>query len=257
MLFMGVDQRADESGPTRSDSLILAGLNATSGAALVSIPRDLWVTIPGVGEQRINTALFYGHDPLDTDAGPLLAVRTVEQAFGRPVDRYLVLDFQTFVHLVDAVGGIQVNVPRPITDTQYPTPDYGITAIHFDAGPQALDGQQALVYVRTRHADDDFGRSERQQQVIQALAIRLAQPATWARLPEVLAVLQGGVQTNLTAADASQVLQFVLAIADGDVATARLDGPSTTPWITPGGAWVLLPNWEAIDMIVAELFGAG
>ncbi len=80
ILLLGIDQRSDESGPTRSDSMILLGSQAeANGAALLSIPRDLWVNIPGVGDQRINTALFYGYNPDDPGAGPRLAMRTVQQ----------------------------------------------------------------------------------------------------------------------------------------------------------------------------------
>ena len=160
ILLLGIDQRADESGPTRSDSMILLGSQAeSSGAALLSIPRDLWVNIPGVGDQRINTALFFGYDPDDASAGPRLATRTVQQELRRPVDRYLLLDFATFVRVVDALGGIEVDVPAPIVDTEYPTPDYGVTTIRFDPGLQTMDGERALIYVRTRHSDGDFSRS--------------------------------------------------------------------------------------------------
>lgn len=256
ILVLGVDRRAEESGPARSDSLILAGRNAASGqAALLSIPRDLWVTIPGVGEQRINAALVFGYVADDPTAGPRLAVDTVTQQFGLPVDRYLLLDFQTFVRLVDALGGVEVDVPAPITDTQFPTADYGVTTIHFDAGRQILDGERALIYVRTRHADGDFGRSQRQQQVARAMAARLAQPSAWPRLPQVYDVLRSGLQTDLDTGDWPGLAQLVLDMADGRVQTATLAEGYTTPWTTPGGAWVLLPNWPAIHSLVGELFG--
>jgi len=254
-LIMGIDRREGETDQTRSDSMILVGSHATTGeAALLSIPRDLWVVIPGVGEQRINTALFFGYDPTDPTTGPRLAASTVQQQFHRPVDRYLVLDFQTFVRLVDALGGIEVDVPVDITDTQYPTPDYGVMTIHFDAGRQQMDGQRALIYARTRHGDDDFGRSERQQQVIQALAARLVQPSTWRRLPEIYAVLRDGVQTDMAPADWPSLARIVLAVGQGNVRTATLEG-ATTPWTTSQGAWVLLPDWLAVDAIVSDLFG--
>lgn len=257
VLVLGVDQRADESGPTRSDSLILVGSNrATGRAALLSIPRDLWVAIPGVGEQRINTALFFGYEADDPTAGPRLAVQTVAGQFGVPVNRYLVLDFQTFVRFIDALGGVEVDVPRPLTDSEYPTPDYGVTTIHFDAGPQTLDGERALIYVRTRHADSDFGRAERQQQVVRAAAAKLVDPATWPRLPNAYAVLRDGVITDLTPNDAPALLPLVQAIANGQVTTATLDEDFATPWITPSGAWVLLPDWPAIRALVRQLFGA-
>lgn len=256
VLVMGVDRRPDEAGPSRSDSMILAGLNPDTGqAGLLSIPRDLWVSIPGVGSQRINAALVLGDDPANPAAGPQLAGRTVGDLFGQPVDRYMVLDFQTFVRLVDAMGGIEVDAPQPIVDTAYPTFDYGVTTIRFAAGPQVLDGEQALVYVRTRHDDDDFGRAERQQQVIGAMTARLAQPATWAQLPAIFAVLRDGVLTDLTPADLPGLAPLALAVLRGKVATATLDGDRTTPWTTEEGAWVLLPNWPAIDQVVDELFG--
>lgn len=256
ILVLGIDQRADEGGPSRSDSMILAGINANTGqAAVLSIPRDLWVDINGVGEQRINTALFFGYEADDPTAGPRLAVQTVASHFDAAVDRYLVLDFQTFVRLIDALGGVEVNVPQPITDTEYPTPDYGVTTIHFDAGPQTLDGEQALIYVRTRHADDDFGRSERQQQVMQAIAAKLVQPAAWPLLPEAYRVLRDGVVTDLTPGDAPALLSLAQALAKGEVVTATLDEDLATPWVTPAGAWVLLANWPAIDALVDQLFG--
>ena len=257
VLLLGIDRRADETGPTRSDSMILLGSQAgRDGAALLSIPRDLWVNIPGVGDQRINTALFFGHDPDDPHAGPQLAARTVRQELRRPVDRYLLLDFATFVRTVDALGGVEIDVPAPIVDTEYPTPDDGVTTIRFDPGPQAMDGERALVYVRTRHSDGDFSRSMRQLQVLQALAAKAIQPATWPRLPELYRVLRAGVVTDLTASDGPALLQLASALAGGEVKAATLEA-ATTPWITPGGAWVLLPNGRAIEQIVTELFGPG
>jgi len=257
VLLLGIDRRADESGPTRSDSMILLGSRSDgASAALLSIPRDLWVDIPGVGEQRINTALFFGHDPADAGAGPRLSMHTVQQELGRPVDRYLLLDFATFVRAVDALGGVEVDVPAPIVDTEYPTPDYGITTVRFDPGVQTMDGERALVYVRTRHSDGDFSRSARQLQVIQALAAKALQPATWPRLPELLRVLRAGVVTDLTSGDALALLPLASALANGEVQAATLED-ATTPWITSGGAWVLLPNREAIQQIVTQLFGPG
>jgi polyisoprenyl-teichoic acid--peptidoglycan teichoic acid transferase len=257
ILLLGIDRRADESGPTRSDSIILLGSQADgSSAALLSIPRDLWVNIPGVGDQRINAALFFGYDPEDPTAGPRLAVRTVRQELRRPVDRYLLLDFFTFVRAVDALGGVEIDVPALIVDSEYPTPDYGITTIRFDPGLQPMDGERALIYVRTRHSDGDFSRSQRQLQVLQALAAKAIQPQTWPRLPEFYSVLRDGVVTDLVPSDGLALLQLASALAGGEVKAATLE-EATTPWITPGGAWVLLPNSRAIEQIVTALFGPG
>lgn len=255
LLILGVDRRAEEGGPTRSDAMILAGVRSDgSPAALLSIPRDLWVDIPGVGEQRINAALFFGYDAANAMAGPELAATTVGQNLGVAVDRVAVLDFQVFVRLIDALGGIEIDVPMAIVDDQFPTPDYGITTIRFEPGPQMMDGEQALIYARTRHADDDFGRAERQQQVVQAVAGRLLDPATWPRLPAVLEVLRSGVVTDLQPADALALWSLVQAIGADNVQRATLE-ESATPWITPAGAWVLLPDWPSIDATVRRLFG--
>lgn len=255
LLILGIDQRADESGATRSDAMLLAGLQPDSQqAALVSIPRDLWVDIPGVGEQRINTALFFGYDGADPLAGPGLAATTVRQNLGVPVDRVAVVDFTAFVKLVDALDGIEIDVPRAIVDSEYPTPDYGVTTIRFDPGLQQMDGEQALIYARTRHADDDFGRAERQQQVIQAVAARLVNPATWPRLPAVLEVVRSGVVTDVQPADYPALWSLVQAMGSGDVQRATL-ADAATPWITPAGAWVLLPDWATIHATMDRLFG--
>lgn len=257
VLLLGVDRRSDETGPARSDTIILSGFRPdTNRAAMLSIPRDLWVDIPGVGEQRINAAMVFGDDPERSSAAPELAVATVVSAFRRPVDRYAVIDFQTFVRLVDALGGIEIDVPFEIVDTEYPTPDYGVTTIRFDPGRQTMDGERALIYARTRHVDSDFGRSDRQQQVIQAIAAKLVDPASWPRLPQVIEVVRSGVQTDLTAADALSLLRMGEAIGQGRLDRATLEGDATTPWVTPSGAWVLLPNWGVIDGIVAGLFGS-
>ena len=254
LLILGVDQRADETGPTRSDAMLLAGQQPDSGqAALLSIPRDLWVDIPGVGEQRINTALFFGYDGADPMAGPRLAATAVQQNLGVPVDRVAVIDFSAFVRLVDALGGIDVDVPRAIVDTEYPTPDYGVTTIRFDPGLQHMDGKQALVYARTRHGDDDFGRVERQQQVIQAVATRLVNPAVWPRLPAVLEVIRSGVVTDVQPADYPALWSLMQAMGAGNVQRATL-ADAATPWITPAGAWVLLPDWSAIEATMVRLF---
>ncbi len=256
LLLLGVDRRGDEVGPARSDSMMLAGIRSDTGsAALLSIPRDLWVTIPGVGEQRINAAMVFGYDPALPQAAPQLTADTVALAFRRPVDRYAVLDFQTFVRFVDALGGIEIDVTSAIVDSEYPTADYGVTTIRFEAGKQMMNGEAALIYARTRHTDNDFGRSERQQQVVQAIAARLLDPSVWPKLPQAGRVLRAGVQTNLTLADASTLAQLGLAIGQGRLDKATLEGDATTPWVTPEGAWVLLPNWPAIDEIVERLFG--
>src|SRR5260370_26450483 len=129
ILLLGIDQRPDEAAkhvPSRTDTMILAMADATAKrAALVSIPRDLVVAIPGHGNQKINTAHFWGESD-QSGGGPPLAARTVEAAFGVAVDYFARVDFAAFRQGIDALGGIVVDVDRPILDNEYPTEDYGI-----------------------------------------------------------------------------------------------------------------------------------
>lgn len=174
-LLMGTDSRAPEpttgtdaaagvnEGSTRSDVIMLARLSADrTNAAVVSIPRDSWVDIPGRGRAKINAAYAYG--------GPSLLVRTVEQLTQVHVDHFAVIDFAGFQAMVDAVDGIDVRVARE-------TSHEGVV---FHAGLNHLDGAQALHYVRQRYdlPDGDLDRARRQQNALRALLSKLASSGT-------------------------------------------------------------------------------
>lgn len=191
ILLLGMDTRPDrpEDG-VRSDSLILLRLDPLGGwANLLSIPRDSVAEIPGYGSDKINAAFAYGYNDAaqiygaGTDriaGGAALAAQTTEQFLGLRdlgvrIDYMATVDFDGFAKMIDALGGIDVDVPRTIVDNQYPTPDYGVMRIEIPAGRQHFDGARALQYVRTRYADSDFGRAERQQQVLRAMADSLRQ----------------------------------------------------------------------------------
>lgn len=179
ILVLGVDARPGESYVTRTDAIMLLGVQPRRmRASLLSIPRDLFITVPGYGSQRINTVNVLGEQQ-QPGYGPELLSAGIAESFGIQPDRYARVNFDAFVQLVDAVGGITVNVPRRIVDYQYPTPDGGTMSIAFERGRQRMDGETALIYARTRHADDDYGRAARQQQVIAALLRKLANPFNW------------------------------------------------------------------------------
>ncbi len=171
ILVLGVDKRAD-GGDQNADVIIIAHLDLVNHRlAGVSLPRDLQVEIPGVGEDKINGSYNYGvvASPDDPVAGVAKVRDTIESLFGIPIDGYVLVDFSGFSDVVDAMGGITVDVPYEIVDEEYPTEDYGITTIQFDPGVQEMDGEQALIYVRTRHADSDDARRQRQLDVIRAI----------------------------------------------------------------------------------------
>lgn len=195
VLILGVDGRQGEGYDSRTDSIMLLGVNPGQlRVSLLSIPRDLFIDAPGYGSQRINTINVLG-EQRQKGSGPQLLSTSISNTFGIHVDRYVRLDFKGFVNLVDAVGGVTIDVERVLVDDSYPTEGGGITTIRFDSGVQYMDGERALIYARTRHSDDDYQRAARQQQVLSALLGKLANPAHWAT---ALSVFRQSVDTNLT-----------------------------------------------------------
>jgi LCP family protein required for cell wall assembly len=257
ILLMGIDQRPGETYPPLADAMLLMTLDPRTGdAAVLSIPRDLYVDIPGYGPNRINTAYLFGEAYGEPGGGPGLAVRTVERVFGVDVDHWVVFRFTAFEQGVDLLGGIDVDVQRAIYDPAYPTANYGTEVFALAAGPQHLDGATALKYVRTRHGDSDLRRSARQRQVLLAVKERLSDPGTLAGqlpgLPGFVAALGDNLRSDLTA---QEMIQLGLDALKVD--TARIRQPAFGPgdisdYTTPTGAQVLLPNWPRIYAVLHE-----
>ena len=160
VLLLGTDARPDDPVAPRTDTMILLTLDPQSQTAgMLSLPRDLWIPIPGFGySTKINTAYTIGESREYPGGGAQLAKDTISSFVGQPVQYYLRVNFQGFVELIDLIGGVQIVVPETIHDDKYPTDDYGYQTFHIDAGIQHLDGQTALQYVRTRNGDDDYSR---------------------------------------------------------------------------------------------------
>lgn len=195
VLILGVDARPGEGYVTRTDSIMLLGVQPRRmRVSLLSIPRDLFINVPGYGSQRINTVNVLG-ELEQAGTGPQLLSSGIANSFGIEPDYYARLNFDAFVQLVDAVGGLTIDVPKTIVDTQYPTRDYGTITVRFDPGRQRMDGETALIYARTRHADDDYGRAERQQQVLNALMRKLANPLHWG---SAITVITLNVDTDMS-----------------------------------------------------------
>lgn len=198
ILVMGMDSRDGEGWVARSDSIMLVGINPSAlRTSLLSIPRDLSVNVPNYGVQRVNVVNVLGEMD-QAGSGPALLGAAITQDFQISVDRYVRLDFNGFTALVDAVGGLTIDVPRQIIDHSYPTADYRTMRVSFEQGVQHMDGERALIYARTRHADDDYRRTERQQQVVSALLGKLANPFNW---PGALVALNSAMDTDLSLLD--------------------------------------------------------
>lgn len=201
IVLLGLDRRPIGDEGTRSDSMILVSVDQDNKTAhLLSVPRDLWVKVPGHGNNRINTAYFFGEQSQPGKGGPPLVKETVQENFGIRVDYFIEIDFNGFRSIIDALGGITVDVKKPLVDNEYPTEDFGIKRIYVPAGIQRMNGQVALEYARSRHADSDLGRNQRQQEVL--LAVR-EQGVNLNLLTntKLQAALQGTVKTDLTPGD--------------------------------------------------------
>lgn len=214
MLVLGSDQRPDERGrdPGRTDTMMLAAVSPLGrGTALVSIPRDLWVPIPGHGEGRISTAYRAG-ELASRGAGMTTAKDAVGNALGVRVDRVVVLDMAGVRRAIDVLGGVEVEVPTAIVDERYPTDDYGVRTLRIQPGRQVLDGETAVAYARTRSQDSDFGRMGRQQQVAEAALQRLMSPHGLARVPALARVAWDSVQTDLSPLDVALLVPAPLSL---------------------------------------------
>jgi LCP family protein required for cell wall assembly len=201
ILLLGIDRRPGETDPSRSDSIIIAHVDPDRHrVALLSLPRDLIVSIPGYGYSRINAAHVYGDLYPDLGGGIALARQTVGQLLGTPIDYAVQIDFEGFIGLIDSIGGIDVDIPTALYDGQYPTMDYNYMEVYFDPGLQHLDGSRALQYARIRHGDSDFERARRQQQGIVAVVHRLRDQNPLQLLDSATAVsasLRGYLWTDL------------------------------------------------------------
>jgi LCP family protein required for cell wall assembly len=259
ILLMGIDQRQGEAGPFRTDTMIVLTLDPATGAGgMLSIPRDLWLPIPGYGENRINTANFLGDLMKYPGGGPALAKKTVTHNFGFPVHYYVRLNFEGFKRIIDTIGGIDINVESEIRDDLYPDENYGYDPLYIPAGLVHMNGELALKYARTRHNDSDIYRAGRQQQVIMAVVNKVFSlnllPSLLPKLPELSRTLADAIQTDMPLDEMIRLARMMLDMDYSKVKQAVIDDTMTMPNTTPQGASVLLPIREKIRPVVDELF---
>jgi LCP family protein required for cell wall assembly len=260
ILVLGIDQRCEETGPTHTDTMMVVTLDPLGlSAGVLSLPRDMWVEIPGFGTDRINQANYYGEAFEYPGGGPALAVETVEGLLGVPIDYYVTVNFDAFVEMVDLIGGIEIDVPEAIDDPNYPDRCYGFDPFRIEAGTHHLDGQQALKYARTRATfGGDVDRAGRQQAVIMAVRDKVLQldnlPGLIAQAPLLWQTFQENVRTNMTFEQAVQLGLLVKEIPDSSIYTAVIDYNYVYNEVTPDGRAVLVPIRENIRQLRDQLF---
>lgn len=241
ILLLGVDRAPDGSFTGRTDTIMLLQVNPLQPrVALLSIPRDLWVPIPGVGENRINTAHFFA-EANQPGSGPRATAQVIEANFGLSVHYYARVRFEGFQKVVDAMGGVTLDLKEPMGG--------------LPAGRHHLNGAQALAFARDRKGTDDFFRMRQGQVILIATARQLLHPLTWPRLPMILAALFDSIDTNLPVWQWPRIgLALIRAGLDG-MDHRTISREMVTPFTTDQGAQVLLPNWEAIRPMLQEMFG--
>lgn len=212
VVVVGVDKREDDEF-ARTDTIILVSIDPVGKTiGMMSLPRDLKVTIPGYGPDKINAAYAYGERDKRPGGGTGLLRTTLKSNFQIDVPYYAEIDFHGFERIVDAFGGVNVDPPYPIVDDAYPTETYGYVSLYFPAGLQHLDGKSALQYARTRHADTDFGRSQRQQEIILALRQQAVKSNLINQFFPMLNILGDSVRTNLPREEVPALANLVSTI---------------------------------------------
>ena len=258
VLVMGVDFRdwAAGQGPPRTNSMILMTLDPKTGTAgMLSIPRDLWVLIPGFDYGKINTAYQLGEAYNLENGGPGLAIETVEQLIGVPIDFYVQVDFYSFVRLIDEVGGVKIDIPEeievdPVGDRPPRVLQPGVTV---------LPGDLALAYARARNTiGGDFDRADRQQQLVLAIRDRVLSfdllPILIAKAPVIYQEIAAGIQTNLTLEQTIRLGLLGIQIQPADINRAVI-GPDFVIFDTSFlGAAILRPIPDKIRELREEIF---
>ncbi len=252
--LLGVDQQR-MSSVWRTDSIVLAFIEqGAKRVSLLSVPRDLWVYIPDHGYDRINTVDALGERSDSPGGGLALLDHTFRHNLGLPVDHYVRMDFYGFVRIVDALGGVTVNVEQPIEDA-FPDSLSPTGLFHMDlsAGPRHMDGHMALCYCRSRMTTSDYDRSRRQRQVLLALWQQAFTLEALTQAPQLWATLRDAFETDLTMAEAIRLAQLVYGIEPHNVRSQSLDAATVKPWTMPQGAEVLLPQADAIRQAILDL----
>ena len=240
LLLLGIDRSPAGTNLGRSDTMILTTVVPPQPyVGMLSIPRDLWVSIPGNGENRINTAHFFA-EAEKTGSGPAAAVKTVHENFGVDVDAYVRFNFEGLISVVDALGGVPIELE---TSTGGLSP-----------GIHVLNGESALAFVRDREGSDDFFRMAHGQIFIKALLRKISDPRSWPLLPGAFISFIHHVDTDLAPWVWPRLLVAVLRSGHGGIDARIISREMVQGFTTAEGAQVLAPDWSRINPVLFEMF---
>ena len=241
IMIMGVDEREDDVG--RSDTLMIATVDPKKDqAALLSIPRDTRVKINGHGWDKINAAYAYG--------GEKLTQRTVEDFLGVNMDHYIIINTHAFQKIIDAIGGIDIDVEKRMY-YEDPWDDDGGLVIDLRPGKQHMDGKTAVTYVRFRDEEGDIGRIKRQQKFMKACMDKITSPAIIPKLPSVIKEVLSSVKTDLSM---RQLLEFAGTLKESQKNGLKTDMvPGRPLYISGISYWI--PDVEKLRTTLASTLG--
>ena len=240
ILILGLDFADWDSPVARSDTMILVTVIPLKPyVGLLSIPRDLWVTIPNIGENRINTAHFFAESQ-EPGSGPQAAIDTISLNMGVDVSYYLRIKFYGFKEVVNALGGVDIDLP--------------VAMAGYSAGKHHLTGNKALAFVRSREYADDFQRMQQAQVMLKAVFKNILNPRNWNRLPAATRATLQAVDTNIPILIWPRLGIAILRAGPNGIDSRVIGREMVTPFTTNQGAAVLLPNWEIIRPVIAEMF---
>ncbi|HSR48061.1 MAG TPA: LCP family protein, partial [Anaerolineales bacterium] len=258
VVLLGSDRRSGSG--FRTDTIVIASIQPAQGlVTLVSIPRDLYVYLPGNSVNRINTAWIYGASLGYPGGGPQLLFDTIRYNLGIHVDRYALVEMDGFRRIIDILGGIDVRVACPYTDWRLRRPELPQqleSSWALFTAPQGIvhmNGDYALWYARSRQRSSDFDRSRRQQEVLRAAYREALRPDVLARIPELYRTLQASVVTNLTLEDVLQLAPVAVQLEPAHLRSRFIGRPQVTSFRVPkSGAAVLLPKADVIQQLLTD-----
>jgi LCP family protein required for cell wall assembly len=241
ILLLGTDDSPERGAAGRTDTIILTTIVPLKPyVGMLAIPRDLWVPIPNVGEQRINTAYFFA-EANQSGSGAGAAVQTVRENFGVHVRYYAVIHMLGLASVVDTLGGVDINLKAPIGD--------------LPAGAHHLNGSEALAFVRERSSSDDFSRMVRTQILLAAVFRKVFHPSNWLSVPQFIISLTQLIDTNIPIWQWPRLLFALLRAFVFGIDSQMITREMVTPFQTSQGAQVLAPNWDAINPLLLKMFG--
>ncbi len=264
ILLLGIDQRKgyEQEKYFRSDTMILVNIDPVrKTVGVISFPRDLWITIPNIGQERINAAMREGDRvSYPGGGGPALAAETIAANFGVRVDHYVVVNFNLFESVVAALApdGVEVCIPNAIHDDRYPDVGYGFLVVDFQPGCQRLDATRLLQYARTRHTEgSDFDRAKRQQQTLEAMRQQLLNTGGITRfatqIPTLWNELKDNYRTDLTLDQIIKLGNLMMEIPRENIHYATIGVGDVTFGKSPTGDDVLIPIMSDITTLIQDV----